>query len=281
MGMAAAASGGGSFPAMSTPPSTPGAAGVGETVPARRAPLDGLRLALSFLTRIPMGRLPSGAGDLGRAAAWFPLVGAGVGALAGGIRMLAGLALPSGPATVLGLATALLVTGALHEDGLADCADALAAHAGRERRLEIMRDPRVGSYGALAVGAALLFSYACLAGFGGARFLRAAVVAHALSRLAPLVQARLTPPARVDGLGARLRVGDLELVLAGVTAAVAALLLAGPVAGATALGVSVALAAGSARVARRAVGGCTGDTLGAAAKLAELAVYGVLAGFWR
>src|SRR5262245_9916005 len=110
------------------------------------------RVAVAFLTRVPVGDAqPLTAATLSRAAGWFPAVGLLVGGVLGGTRLLADLALPAGPSTVLALAAAMLLTGALHEDGLADTADGLGAHVPRERKLEILRDSRIGAYGALAL----------------------------------------------------------------------------------------------------------------------------------
>ena len=102
--------------------------------------------AVGFLTRLPVPAARS-APDLSRAAFFFPLVGALVGGIAAATRALADQALPPLPATLLAVTAALIVTGALHEDGLADVADALGAHTTRERRLEILKDPRVGAFG--------------------------------------------------------------------------------------------------------------------------------------
>jgi adenosylcobinamide-GDP ribazoletransferase len=250
--------------------------------PPPRAPLLAApRAAAGFLTRLPVGRLdPASASDLAAAAPWFPAVGLLVGGVCAGCRALAGLAFPAAPATLLGLAAAVLVTGGLHEDGLADCADGLGAHVDRTRRLEIMRDPRVGTYGVLALAFTLLLAFSLLAPLSTARFARVVVVAHVLARAAPLLQSRFAPPARPDGLGALLRVGNRELLFAAVIAAAVAIGLGGPGPGAAALGATLAVSAGGALLVRRRLGGTTGDTFGAAAKLVELACYAVFAGFW-
>jgi adenosylcobinamide-GDP ribazoletransferase len=244
----------------------------------RWSPWPGLRVAIGFLTRLPV-RAPAHA-DLGQAAVWFPLVGALVGGVVAGTRALAGMALGPGPSTVLALAAGILVTGGLHEDGLADTADALGAHVDRARRLEILRDPRIGTFGALALGLALLLSYACLVPMSSAHFARAALAAHVLARWSPLLLARLAPPARPDGLGASLHVSLPALLVASGLAAAGALAAAGPVHGAVAIGVAVVLTGGAAVVCRRALGGTTGDTFGAAAKLVELGSLAVLSASW-
>src|SRR5262249_46130100 len=112
--------------------------------------------ALSFLTRVPVGRVIDLDGtDVARGAAGFPLVGAGVGALAGGAALLAGHVLQSFVAAALGVAVAAVVTGAMHLDALADTADALGATS-RDQALAIMRDSRIGSVGGGALAPDLL-----------------------------------------------------------------------------------------------------------------------------
>lgn len=240
-----------------------------------------MRVALAFLTRLPVGRLDAdAAADLAAAAAWFPVVGLLIGGLAALTRLAAGGVLPAGPATVLALAAAVIATGALHEDGLADTADALGAHITRERRLEILRDPRVGTYGALALALAALFAYTTLVGLPVAQFARAVLVAHVLSRCSPLVQSRLIPPARRDGSGALLRTSWAALALAVALAVAAALGIGTPEPGAVAFGVAAVLTVAGSFGVRHGIGGSTGDTFGAVAKLVELGTYGVFAAFW-
>jgi adenosylcobinamide-GDP ribazoletransferase len=232
-------------------------------------------VALGFLTRIPVPRRETlQAGSLARAAPWFPLVGAVVGAIAGGTRLLAELALPPEAATVLALTAAAIVTGGLHEDGLADTADGLGAHVGRERRLEIMRDPRVGTYGALALVLVTLLAWSLLATLSAVECLRAAVLGHVLSRWAMLVHARTTPPARPDGAGSLLRVTTARLAAATVVAAALATAAATEPATAAIAAAAVLLATlAFGRLTRSTLGGATGDTFGATGKLAEVAAY--------
>jgi adenosylcobinamide-GDP ribazoletransferase len=240
---------------------------------AARAELRGLAAALAFLTRVPVGRAAVlDATDVARGSAWFPLVGAGVGATVGGIT--AALCSPLGAplAAVLGLVAGALVTGALHLDALADTADALGA-ATRERALEIMRDHAVGSYGAVALvldlgakGVAL----ATLAARG--HVLVFAVCAASAARLVPVLLSAALPYARAgEGLGRALIPSGRTR--AGVAFAIAAIVCAGVgrANGAVVLAAAVAVAAGVYVVARRWLGGVTGDVLGAGAELAELA----------
>src|SRR5919197_1316064 len=130
--------------------------------PLRRA-ADGFALATTFLTIAPV---PVRAGAASRwTPAWFPVVGALVGALAGGVRYGLDPLLGPVPASVLAAATLVVCTGALHQDGLADLADGLSARGDRARRLAVMRDPRAGTFGVLAVGLWLLALVSALSGF--------------------------------------------------------------------------------------------------------------------
>jgi adenosylcobinamide-GDP ribazoletransferase len=238
------------------------------------------RAAVAFLTRLPVGgRELTGAG-LSRAALWFPAVGLLVGGLMAGTRALANLVLDPAPATVLALLAAILVTGGLHEDGLADAADAMGAHATRDRKLAILRDPRVGTYGALALIFAVAFAFAVLAPLDDGHFARAALVGHVLGRWSTLPQALILSPARPEGAGALVRPGRAG-VAAGSSIALATALVAGGVGpGAIAIAVACALTAIGGWAALRVLGGVNGDTFGAVAKLVELAAYAALAAAW-
>ncbi|MBJ7330602.1 MAG: adenosylcobinamide-GDP ribazoletransferase [Solirubrobacteraceae bacterium] len=240
------------------------------------------RTALAFLTRLPVAddRVLDGRG-MSRAAAWFPVVGLLVGAVVGGTRLLGDLVLPAGPSTVLALLAGILLTGALHEDGLADIADGIGAHVPRERKLEILRDSRVGTYGAIAAVLPLLFAYTCLVGLGGDDVLAAAICAHTLARWSILPHSRLAGPARADGSGALLRVGSPVLVLStAFTGAVVFVAAGDPVDGAVLLGLATVMTLAAGLAFARALGGLTGDSYGAVSKLVELAAYGTVAALW-
>jgi adenosylcobinamide-GDP ribazoletransferase len=249
---------------------------------ARRSsrPWEGLASAITFLTIVPVPAV----GDLGLsgAAVWFPVVGAAVGGLAGGVRLLGGHVLGPGVSTVLAMIVLVVVTGALHQDGLADTADGIGARgSSRVRRLEVMRDSSTGVFGALALIAWALLLFTALSALDGDHALRALVVACALGRWAALVHAAATVPARAEGLGASLRVGSFALGAATVLALVAAFVVGGLVAGGAAVGVGAVVVGLSVVFARRMLGGRTGDTLGATVALAEVAVCVVLLGLWQ
>lgn len=239
-----------------------------------RAPLRDASAAVRFLTRLPVPGAPADGGEMGRALAFFPLAGAALGGLAAGAAWLAvRLGLGPGVAAALLVALGAWLTGGLHLDGLADVADGLGGGRGdRARSLAIMRDSRIGSFGAAALGLALLVKVAAVAELlvrGSAPW--ALFCAPTLARFlaVPLVVA--FPYARPEGLGRAFHEGGgarelwvafaltalalpwfgLQVLLPSAAALVAAALLA--------LGV------------HRRLGGLTGDAYGAAIELAELA----------
>lgn len=231
-----------------------------------------LRAAVVFLTRLPVGSAPVDAG-LSRAGAWFPLVGALVGGIGLATWWAADLLVGSFAAAVVAVLATVVVTGALHEDGLADTADGLWGGATRERRLEIMRDSRLGTYGALVLAGDLLLRVALLASASGlADAARILLAGHVLGRAAPLVLSAWLPSARADGQGPRLgRLGVVDAVVAAATVLVVAVATAGwwaPVL----LAAAAVPVLGLRRAARRRIGGVTGDVLGASVALTNLAV---------
>ncbi len=212
----------------------------------------------------------AGEGELGRSAAWFPLVGALLGGAAGGIRLLCQ---PLGPlpASALALAVMTALTGALHQDGLADTADGLGARGGRQRRLAAMRDHAVGAFGVLALLWWGILMLTTVASLHGLRAFDVLLVAGAVSRLAAVLHAALTRPARSDGLGAAFDVSVHQAAAASVLAAAIAVATVGPTAGGVALASSLLVALTASSLAKRALGGRTGDTLGATVALSEVA----------
>jgi adenosylcobinamide-GDP ribazoletransferase len=228
-------------------------------------------LAATFLTVLPL-RLTRPAGDLGAAAPWFPIVGAGLGALAGGLLVAAEPLLCAQLAATLAVVALVAVTGGLHVDGLADCADGLGARGGgSERRLAVMRDPAIGVFGALALLAWGALLIGALARLGGEEALRALVVAAAIGRWAALAHAAAAPPARPDGLGAGFVVTPAAAALSAVFPVALALVLEPPLHALAALLAGVVAAALVSLWARAMLGGRTGDTLGATVALGEVA----------
>jgi adenosylcobinamide-GDP ribazoletransferase len=238
---------------------------------AATAQLRAAAAAVAFLTRVPVGRLPLDAADVARGALFFPVVGAGIGAVVGLVAVALDTRLPPFAAAVLALGLGLLLTGAIHLDGLADTADALGGRS-RTEALAIMRDHALGTYGAAALALDLLVKAGLLAALlaeGDA--LAALIVAAALSRAAALPLACALPYVRApDSPGGVLsgRVSIRSVSTAVALACAVALALLGT-RGAAMLG---AVACGTALLGiayRRWLGGVTGDTLGAASELSE------------
>jgi adenosylcobinamide-GDP ribazoletransferase len=247
-----------------------------EPGPLRRA-ADGLAAAVVFLTVAPLPL--RGASGSRWAPAWFPVVGALVGGVAGGVRYSLDDLLGSGPSTVLAAIALIAVTGALHQDGLADCADAIGARGDRARRLAVMREPQVGVFGVLAVVLWLRLLVSAVGSLDRDDALRVFIVAGALGRWGVLLHAVTAAPARSDGLGAAFSVDRTQMVLASAAAAAAAFALEAPARAVTAL-VAAALAALAVSAwSRRTIGGRTGDTLGASVALVEVVVCLVVLGF--
>ena len=237
-----------------------------------------LRAALGLLTRLPVPLDHARAGARMGASCWaWPLVGALVGALAGLLQAAAlTLGLAPGAAAVAALAAGLILTGALHEDGLADCADGFGGGHDRDSRLEIMRDSRIGSFGAAALILALLAKWDLLRGLGPVEALAALAVSGALARAWLGAALRWVPPARSDGLAATAGRPRMAAAVAGLLIAAAFALAMDPLRGpaaaaAAAIGAGLVLVAGL-----RAVGGRTGDVLGAGVVLAEIGALAAL-----
>lgn len=232
---------------------------------------------MSFLTVLPVANADGSPGErLGRA--YFPAIGALIGLIAG-LVFAAGSAVTTpllgGAAAVAALC---LLTGAIHLDGLADSADGLLARGDVARRLEVMRDPRLGSYGVSAIVVVLLLDLAAITSMSPARAIAGLVIAGALSRLATLSVVAFAPYVRASGLGVAAwdpRHRRLDLAIGAVSAAIACVLdwrralVALPVVALTALVLVV--------LARRQVGGATGDVCGATAELCQLATLIVFA----
>ncbi len=243
--------------------------------------LRDLKIAVVFLTRLPL-KLdgPVRVSDLAAVVHCFPLVGLLVGTLGAAVYLAASLAhLSSLPAVILTIGAMTLFTGALHEDGLADTADALGALPDRERALEVMRDSRIGSFGTIALILVLTGKLAAIAGiWDGLRAAAAIIAAAAFSRSVMPAVMYLQPSARGRGLAAEAGRPAVERVLTALAIGIAAVILLLPPGQAlSAIFIAGAAAALVAWALGRAFGGCTGDTLGAVQQLAELAFFFTLA----
>ena len=249
---------------------------------------------LRFYTRLPVPALafepdPHGMPDFGRAVRALPLVGLVVGGI-GGLALLFmwAIGLPASVVAAMALAKIIAVTGVFHEDGLADTADGFGGGKTIERKLEIMRDSRIGSYGAAALGLSLLMRWAALEALvvvSPGRAALALIGMAAVARVAGLLPLALLPPARSDGAAhAAQKPGARALAQAAAGALVLGLLPALADAGLwrCLLGCALAAIAGlvTVELSRRQIGGQTGDVAGAAEQGAEIAyLTGLLVGF--
>ncbi|CAN7583074.1 adenosylcobinamide-GDP ribazoletransferase [Massilia sp. LjRoot122] len=238
-------------------------------------------IAVQFFTRLPIPRWVGFEQEwLHHASRYFPLVGLVVGAIGAAVYGVAALFLPAPVAAVLSTAATIYATGAFHEDGFADSCDGLGGGMTRERVLEIMKDSRVGAYGAIGVVCMLGTKCTALAMLPPASAIGALLLAHPLSRLAATSLIWRMEYARAEGKAKPLaeRMTTVEFGIASVTVAIAAaLLLASGTLELRAV-LAALLAAGAAtwwlaRKFARRIGGYTGDCLGAVQQLAEAFIY--------
>jgi len=249
----------------------------------RRLATD-LEVCVMFCTRLPLApSMPVASGDIARASWAMPVAGALVGALGALAYWIAiRLGLPPPVAAALALAAGMAATGCLHEDGLADTADGLGGD-GRVRKLEIMRDSRLGTYGACALAMSILLRWSALASIADARAVALALVAaHAAARAPLPAFMAFIPPARSDGLAAAAGAPPHRAIAAaGLLGALALVLCLGPMAAVAGLILLAAAGALMARVSLKAIGGHTGDVLGALEQIDEVLILLVAAALAR
>jgi adenosylcobinamide-GDP ribazoletransferase len=244
-------------------------------------------VALRFLTRLPLPFIRTlDLPPLAEAMRFFPLAGAVIGSISAAALIAAGmLGLPSLLAAAIALAIGALVTGALHEDGLADVADGFGGGTTREQRLEIMRDSRIGTYGTIAllltfIGKAAI--YETLIGADPITIIALLASAAAFSRGLVVDLMWATRPARSDGLSVFAgrpgkRSALFSLVSGGLGAVLAASLVLSPVAAVVSMLAAFIVLAIMRALAMRQIGGQTGDVCGATQVLTELAMLAVYA----
>ncbi|MBB5515411.1 adenosylcobinamide-GDP ribazoletransferase [Rubricella aquisinus] len=237
---------------------------------ATRFELHDIWVAFSLLTRLPVPVDHARAGQRGALSSWaWPCVGAILGALAGAVAMvLSHAGLPAGVAAAAALAVLALLTGALHEDGLADCADGLGGGRDKAHSLDIMKDSRIGAFGAVALIVMLLARWSGIAAIPAEQVIAGLAVAGAGSRSVMALAMRL-PNAREGGLSASTgRPGGAALLTSGALSLGLAVLCFGV----TGFGILAGglLAVPFLAYARHKLGGQTGDVLGATQILSEL-----------
>lgn len=240
--------------------------------------------AVQFLTRLPVPALKSFAPDwIAASARYFPLVGQLVGGLCALVLFFAARVWPGAAPAVLAITVGILLTGAFHEDGLADTADGLGGGRDKAARLAIMKDSRIGTYGALALVSAVALKTSALAVLEPGAGVAGLVAGHGAARAAAVVAMALLPYAG-DPEAAKVKpvpqgVGAVSCIVALVLAAWPLVLLPVP-------HLFLALAAGGglalvmALAARRLIGGVTGDVLGAVEQVFEVGFFMGAAARW-
>jgi adenosylcobinamide-GDP ribazoletransferase len=238
--------------------------------------IEELTASVVFCTRLPLLRTAViNSGALAKAAWAFPVAGVLIGLIVAAVYGIAHRAgIPAWPAAALSVAATLLVTGCLHEDGLADTADGFGGGKTREQKLDIMRDSRIGTYGVCALIVALLLRVGVLASFFTTASVGWALLAsHAGARASMMAFMFLVPPARRDGLSSDAGQPPIESVGAAVALGfIVAAICLGPLRAIVALILLVVVIALMAWLSRKQIGGQTGDVLGAVEQVSEIVI---------
>jgi adenosylcobinamide-GDP ribazoletransferase len=239
---------------------------------------DHLLNALRFMSIVPVPSSNAATEPdwLSRCVKYFPLVGIGIGLASAAVLLLAGAIWGPIVAALLAVTTSIAVTGALHEDGLADTADGFGGGRTAEKRLAIMKDSRIGTYGAIALGFSIALRVAALAALPRWTGAAALMAAHAAARATPaFVIARMSymgdaSVMKVAYAQSPVRSGELRFALMVAAAGALPLALISPSSGVVGLLLGAALATALAAWSRRLIGGYSGDVLGAIEQLFEI-----------
>ena len=238
--------------------------------------------AVMLLTRVPVSRWCRYSPEaVASSVAYFPVVGALVGAVGAAVLLWTANAVPAALSVLLSMGATLLLTGAFHEDGLADAADGILGGQTPARRLEIMKDSRIGSYGAIALWFVLSAKFVLLQALlakGTSAALAALVLAHALGRTASVAVMQLQPYVGVDSARSQpfcRRLSRPQLLTALIPPAVL-ILLSFPLAAIPIVAAVALVVFFSASYFQSKLGGITGDCLGASEQITEITVLAVL-----
>lgn len=246
---------------------------------------DDLLSAIQFLTRVPVPSPPYSDDSLARSVKFFPLVGLLIGGGASLLNYILAPHLPRSITAFLLLLYLVLITGCLHEDGLADAADGFGGGTTREAALRIMRDSRIGTYGAVAITLSLGSRILLLATLPPGHIAQYLIAAAVLCRWTTLPlscylpSARTESPAGQSGQGSRIaRLTSRSTLLGGTLFSFALVILLLRTQAIAPICVAIAITAGTAIFYRSRIGGVTGDCFGATNQLTEIGVY--LCGVW-
>jgi adenosylcobinamide-GDP ribazoletransferase len=243
--------------------------------------VEELLVAFQFLTRLPISHIPYQPDSLSRSAKLFPVVGLVVGLGASVVQHFLVPHLNRALVALLILTFLVLITGGLHEDGLADTADAFGGGWNREQVLTILRDSRIGSFGALALVISILARLLLLSILPVNRFTAFVVSAHVLCRWTTLPLSYFLPPAREsEGQGAKIaqKISSVSLLIGSLLSLVVVVYLLRREFWIPVL-VAIVISALSGLYYFRRIGGVTGDCLGATNQLTEIAIY--FCGVWN
>jgi adenosylcobinamide-GDP ribazoletransferase len=241
--------------------------------------VSALIAAMRLLTVVPSGRRDLSAAALARSPALFPAVGLGIGLATAGVFVFSGKVMPAGVSAALALLTGVALSGALHLDGLADTADGLFGGRTPERRMEIMNDPRTGSYGVAAVALALSLKYGTVSALAGGYGWVVIALSPVTARAAVVVVMATFRYSSPDGLGAAYSAGARRsLPAAALVCAVTAVAFGGWWALAAALAAMAAGVLTGWLAAARLGGVVTGDVYGASVEVAEVVALVTFAG---
>lgn len=232
-----------------------------------------LLVAIQFFTRVPIHLQNFEEQELNQAAKFFPLIGLFVGSVSALVYVISNLVLPLSLAVIISMAASILLTGAFHEDGLADMADGFGGGWGKAKILEIMVDSRVGSYGAIALVMTLLLKHQTLVSLSNTYIPACLIAGHTVSRLFPLFVMRQLPYVKTNGKSKPLatKLTHNQLIIAVIFAATPLLLL--PMYCWIAILASAVTWRFLSKLMHRKIGGYTGDCLGAVQQLTELSFY--------
>jgi adenosylcobinamide-GDP ribazoletransferase len=235
--------------------------------------MNGFLIGLQFLTRLPIRSGQPAPRDIAESYYFYPFIGFLIGLAAVLLRRLMVMLFPLSFSITLVLAFLVWISGGLHEDALADVADAMGGGWTREQRLKIMKDSRIGAFGASMLILALLTKYAALTSMDPTRVDHAIVTAQILGRWAFLPMGYFNRPAR-EGLGSQfIKSLTARAVVIGTLVSIAGVILLCRRQGLAALGAAAVIIAAASLYFRRRIGGVTGDCLGATFQFVEIATY--------
>ncbi|NOX40276.1 MAG: adenosylcobinamide-GDP ribazoletransferase [Alphaproteobacteria bacterium] len=251
---------------------------MGDSLAEKNFEAHDILAAFGVLSRLPLTIDHARAGARAARATWaYPVVGAGLGAVAALAAKLAlFLGVPAGISAAIALGALVLMSGAMHEDGIADCADGLGGGNSKSHRLEIMKDSRIGAYGATVLGIVLIARWSGIQGLAEADKLFWPLIAiGAASRLPMVLVMFFMPSAREDGLSAGVGMPPPTSVAGAIAATVLLSMLAMGWGGAMVIFWGVIAPIPLLLLAKSLIGGQTGDILGATQQLAEIACISV------